>query len=125
MLIGLVSSRPAVFAETLGSFPDLRALAISVVHNEFSRYSDPENLDDAADVAVPMAEITLYSDDSTSMNKKTALPLPLLESACVILSIWIDRDHKDKDREAIESLVRMLMQPNEAADIDAPKTTSV
>ena len=38
------------------------------------------------------------------------LPLALLESSCVLLSIWLENKKAAEDGRAVESLVRMLMR---------------
>jgi hypothetical protein len=113
MLVLLISSRPTVFAATMGSFPDLRSSAIRVVHDEFSacigKSSDEHKVD--SELAV---EITLCCEPSSDSNGKTVkaiLPISLLQSSCVLLSIWLETDDDDGGGKAVEDLVRMLMRP--------------
>jgi hypothetical protein len=120
MLIRLISNRPTVFAATMGSFPDLRSLAIRVVHDEFSRHveqpSDNSKVDSESGV-----EITLCcepSSDSKDQAVQATLPLSLLKSSCVLLSIWLEGDKDDVDSRAVGDLVRMLMRPQEAENGD-------
>jgi integrator complex subunit 1 len=121
MLIGLISSRPTVFAATMGSFPDLRSLAIRVVHDEFNKYTDIPSDDNAKADVEYACEITLCCKPSSDSNGETVtafLPLYLLQSSCVLLSIWLDGDNYDEDSRAVDSLVKMLMRPQEVDDGD-------
>lgn len=112
LLIDLISSRPTVFAATMGSFHDLRSLAIAVVHGEFQKYSTPpevENLNDSQ----RLCEVVLscqppgFEDNSPL---KVTLPLSLLESSCVLLSIWHESSKDASGNNAVAGLVRMLMR---------------
>jgi hypothetical protein len=110
MLVKLISSRPTVFAATMGSFPDLRSLAISLVHGEFKKYVDKTNTEDIDSGAA--VQILLCADDKTSEGVPAILPLSLLQCACVLLSIWSEDDEEKVERgDAVNELVRMLMKP--------------
>ena len=126
MLIGLISTRPTVFAAAMGTFPDLRSRAIRVVHDEFDMYVHNSLKKSAVDVEAAIA-ITLHhslSPDSESAMVEVTLPLALLQSASVLLSIWLGDDEievadtKSKtngkaDAAAVADLVCMLMRPQE------------
>lgn len=116
MLIGLISNRPTVFAATMGSFPDLRSLAIRVVHNEFKRYikHSADEIKFDSDSAVKITLCCESLPDSKEEVVEATLPLSLLKSACVLLSIWLETDRDDVDNKAVGGLVRMLMRPQEA-----------
>jgi hypothetical protein len=135
MLIGLISTRPTVFAAAMGTFPDLRSRAIRVVHDEFDMYIHNSLNKNAVDVEAAIV-ITLRhspSPDSESDLIEVTLPLALLQSASVLLSIWlghdeiVDSDTKSKtngkaDGAAVADLVRMLMRPQEFQnDVESEK----
>lgn len=119
VLIDLISNRPSVFASTMGSFPDLRSLAISVVHDEFVNYTDShsEGGSNGRSVNIKNACDIVLSDrasiNKTERPKKVVLPLALLESSCVILSIWLENTNSVQDGEAVENLVKLLMKTGE------------
>jgi integrator complex subunit 1 len=123
MLVELISNRPTVFAATMGSFPDLRSLAISLVHSEFKKYiekSSGKEINSGLEV-----EILLCADDEAAEGASAILPLSLLQCACVLLSIWLENDEEKGDRgEAVDELVRMLMKPQETDRDDDSKPKS-
>jgi len=112
-LMRLVSSRPAIFASTMASFPDLRALAMRLVISEFRWHIGDRNgtvadIDRTAEEKNEHCYIALCCSpdgDRTSGPTTATLPVALLESSCVLLSIWGEED----DAQAIERLVAMLM----------------
>jgi hypothetical protein len=116
-LIRLISNRPTIFASTMGLFPDLRSLAIRLVDSEFRRHlSDTDAngmvLDTATDEVTALCDVVLCcgpTGDRGDGPINAKLPVALLESSCVLLSIWSEED----DGKAIESLVRMLMRMDE------------
>lgn len=121
VLVGLISSRPTVFASTMASFSDLRSLAIKVVNEEFRQYTaappvlgmDGEMTQTAKDAC----EIILCSNESSDevqASTKVTLPLSLLESSCVLLSIWLEDSTDTEDSRAVASLVKMLMRTTES-----------
>jgi integrator complex subunit 1 len=127
MLINLISKRPTILAETMSSFPDLRSTAIRIVHDEFSAYvaKSPRNGELKEEA---MVEINLYCgavmpDDSNCRAVEATLPLSLLESSCVLLSIWLDDDkegsEKGSENQKARDLVRMLMRPHETGASEA------
>jgi hypothetical protein len=123
MLINLISKRPTILAETMSSFPDLRSTAIRIVHDEFSAYvaNSPRNGELKEEATV---EINLYCgaampDDSNCRAVEATLPLSLLESSCVLLSIWLDDDKEGSENQKARDLVRMLMRPHETGASEA------
>ena len=124
MFIGLLSSRPAVFAETMGAFPDLRYLAIRVVRNEFDLYvnmsTDRDLMDIDSAVVISLGQHEKSESDDRAMDVK--LPLSLLQSACVLLSIWREEEESEQDTtqlckrhseeaaNAVDDLVSMLLR---------------
>lgn len=121
MFIELISKRPTVFAASMGSFPDLRSLAIRIVHNEFSSYmkqssSREGEMDEQSAVEISLFCGTLSNSDRETM--KVTLPLSLLQSACVLLSIWLEADKGAPEDVAVKDLVKMLMRPHETDGVD-------
>lgn len=115
VMVSLISRRPTVFASTMASFSDLRSLAIRVVSDEFNKYTnakmiegthDDESLKDACDIMLCCIPNGKEGKDAT----KVTLPLSLLESSCVLLSIWLDESTEGEDSRAVQSLVTMLMR---------------
>jgi hypothetical protein len=135
MLIGLISTRPTVFAAAMSTFPDLRSRAIRVVHDEFDTYIHNSLKKTAVDVEAAIAITLRYlpSPDSVSALVEVTLPLALLQSASVLLSIWLGDDeivHADTkskktgngDGAAVDDLVCMLMRPQDFQnDVDSEK----
>ena len=111
-LIDLISSRPTIFASTMVLFPDLRSLAIRLVDSEFELHlSDTIQNDMTPGEVKRLCNIVLCCSpigESGSQPINAVLPAALIESSCVLLSIWSEEDGK-----AIESLVRMLMRGDE------------
>lgn len=114
-LVHLISNRPTVFASTMGTFSDLRSLAIKLVENEFQIQvlrtvnEDTVRMDSVAVDQTATCQIQLCRGPRNSALDgpiMVKLPISLLESACVLLSIW----NADTDDNGIESLVRMLMR---------------
>jgi integrator complex subunit 1 len=113
VMVSLISRRPTVFASTMASFSDLRSLAIRVVSEEFNKYTnaamsdEDENFKDACDI---MLCGTPPGNEGGKDATKVILPLSLLESSCVLLSIWLEEATEGEDSRAVESLVTMLMR---------------
>eukprot|EP00980_Cylindrotheca_fusiformis_P019890 scaffold7000_cov132-Cylindrotheca_fusiformis.AAC.3 len=114
MLIDLISKRPTVLAATMSSFPDLRSMAIRIVHEEFNSYValSPKNgkLKEETTVQIKLLCGISIPDDSNCQAVHVSLPWSLLESACVLLSIWLDDDEKGSENKKARDLVRMLMR---------------
>jgi hypothetical protein len=112
LLVRLISSRPGVYAEAMDTFSDLRSLAIRVAHDEFSRCAKQEATEDegGSDGVV----IVKLFPTSFLMTEEVKLPLSLLKSISVLLSIWKDHDDQgDKDTAgagAVNELVGSLMR---------------
>ena len=122
MLIELISKRPNVFAATMGSFPDLRSLAIRIVHHEFTSYKKCSAEDKKEDTESAV-EITLccepLSGDKQCRSVEAVLSLSLLKCSCVLLSIWLEGDNDDEDSKLVRDLVKVLMRPQEVEASDA------
>ncbi len=121
VLVSLISSRPTVFASTMATFPDLRSLAIRVVNDEFMQYIEvvpgevtsvgiAEGMKNACDIILCCKALNDESQEAT----KVRLPLSLLESSCVLLSIWLEDSTEAKDSRAVQSLVKMLMRTTDS-----------
>lgn len=120
MLSSLISSRPTVFAVTMASFPDLSSLAIRTVYDEYkalliSKGDTVDGADGKGGVCTIML-CTTDEDTTTATPIKAVLPLALLETACVILSIWTEESVGVDDADSVRSLVRMLMHIEHASD---------
>ena len=115
----------------MGAFPDLRSLAIRVVRDEFDaflkRASKSAPIEAGGDSAVLITIRQSLSSECDEEYILVALPLALLQSASVMLSIWRDEESVDsanasgdkEDRVAVEELVRMLMRhPEHEKDND-------
>jgi hypothetical protein len=108
LVVELISRRPNVFADALDSFSELRSLAVRFVHDEFVRCA---TADVGEDDGVVTVEITLYH--GTVANWKTVvLPLAIVRSTSVLLSIWKDeyRNHEPDATNAVDSLVSSIMR---------------
>ena len=109
LLVDLVSRRPNVFAEALDTFGDLRSLTVQVVYGEFARLAKACTNGVDAERAV---DIRLYQSSKSISDATTAkIPLPLVRSVSVLLSMWKDeyRTHELESSVAVDSLVSSLM----------------
>jgi hypothetical protein len=143
MLIDLLSSRPTVFAEAMDAFPDLRSLAIRVVRSEFdsslskSSNRDAMELDSAVIIVVCQSHM---APDAADKVVEAKLSLALLQSACVLLSIWRDENaakqienvaelmpkaKNDDAALAVEELVRMLLRDDKMENIDEAEDSAL
>jgi hypothetical protein len=116
LIMQLVSSRPSVYAEVLDTFSDLRTLIINIIHSEWvhcANKSQSEALERNDDECVQMISLTLYTTSVTS--GKVELPQPLLQTVCVLLSIWKDDavgKSSTQDSEYVMHLVDSLLMPD-------------
>lgn len=123
MLVKLISSRPTVLAASMSSFPDLRSTAIRIVHDEFKAHvknpsmSDEEKTD--SDVMIKLHCGPVEADEASKGVVDVVLPRTLLESSCVLLSIWLDDQKETDENRAVRELVKMLMEPREGASESA------
>jgi integrator complex subunit 1 len=114
LLIELISRRPTVFAAALSSYVDLRSLAIQIVVEEFRVHVEKKSPTAATEnimVAISLCHSSHDERDGTSTEVQ--MPLALLQSSCVLLSIWAEDEKNDKDSACIEGLVSMLMKARE------------
>lgn len=122
MLINLISKRPTVLAATMSSFPDLRSTAIRIVHDEFRAYTaKARRTDELKEEATVGIKLFCEADVPHGGNHRVVdatLPLSLLESSCVVLSIWLDDNENVAENQKARALVRMLMRPQETGGLD-------
>jgi hypothetical protein len=117
LLIQLISTRPSVCAEAMDAYSNLRSLALRVLHSDFSRHVK----DDASDVGrYPAVVMRVYK---TSLHDgDVQLPLSLLQSLSVVLSIWNDQNAEANTEAAhsVHELADALLHPdnNDQADDD-------
>ncbi|KAL3939586.1 MAG: hypothetical protein SGBAC_005714 [Bacillariaceae sp.] len=117
MLVKLISSRPTVLAASMSSFPDLRSTAIRIVHNEFNAHVNSPSMTDTerddSNVEIKLHCGTAAADGTSKGVVDAVLPRTLLESSCVLLSIWLDDQKETDENRAVRELVKMLMEPRE------------
>lgn len=108
MFVGLVSRRGAIYSELLLVSSDLMALAVSILHEEFRRHrtADPG----------PMTSVELTLFDTPLGGGTIKLPLPLLLSTCIVLSVWTESaqmmtSDTDETNAKVKDLVDSLLQP--------------
>ena len=91
-----------------------------MVHKEFKRYIDNEAAADVSDSETLVEIGLLYRTamGSEDQSVESTLPLSLLKSSCVLLSIWLGDEKDGHDDNAVEDLVRMLMRPTAAENAD-------
>lgn len=91
-LTHLISSRPGVCADAMDAFPDLWGMAIRVTYAEFLRYLDVKFAcrSENADLHVVLKIVLPGSNEVAEVM----IPLALLQSICVCLSIWKNDDVK-------------------------------
>jgi hypothetical protein len=118
LLVELISRRPSVYAEAIDLFLDLRSLAVRIVYDEFIRYSKGQ--EDLNDID-PESVIEIKLDQNSFTEGCTVkLPLPLIRSTSVLLSIWKDEYRKDEQNSSscVDKLVSSLMRTNYAESGD-------
>lgn len=110
LLVDLISNRPGVLAETMSSFTELRSLVVRVVRGEFilSVKADPRVAS-----ASEMVDLKIRTTPTLDLGA-VRVPLALLLSTCVLLSIWQDAD----DNESVDELVDALMRTSVDDDED-------
>lgn len=121
LLIELLSRRPTVFAGALSSYVDLRSLAIQVVSEEFQLYVEKKDVSDTSEDTV--VDISLHAKDG--VLTQVQMPLALLQSSCVLLSIWSEDKKNDRDSVYIEDLVTILMKSRESEENSITQTDEV
>jgi len=120
ILCNLISSRHIVCSEAMDRFPDFRSLAITLVHREFLRYvaNKGDNMNGDSEDRI-LVQLCL-----TAGNANVSMPLALLQSTCVLLSICKDEEKSDvctTTKAAIQYLADSLMYPCDNHDEDIDK----
>jgi hypothetical protein len=117
LLIHLISRRPNVFASALSSYTNLCSLAVTTVFEEYKIIIEDRGRRNDAEDSVMVEVLLCYNpcDGSGNAPIKISLPLSLLKSSCVLLSIWCSDDKNEKEAAAIEGLVNMLLMPFDAS----------
>lgn len=111
-LCDLTSSRQSICSDAFARFRDLRELAINVIYDDFKRYLELEvggvgSIEDETDV-----QFTPCRSSGNGDLKCVRLSLSLLQSACVLLSIWKDTgDPNDESKALVNELANILMFP--------------
>jgi hypothetical protein len=127
LLVRLISSRPGVYAEAMDTFSDLRSLAIRVAHDEFSRCAKQEARGDEG--GPDGVVIVKLFPTSFLKTEEVKLPLSLLKSISVLLSIW--KDHNDQGEKdttgagAVNELVGSLMRSSTEEGSEVLESNSV
>jgi hypothetical protein len=117
LLIGLVSNRPGVLAETMGSFSELRSIVARVVRAEFEMVGEHFNGEPplSSSVRLRLRKIPSFKYDVVRV------PLALLLSTCVLLSIWEDAEQSLSIDELVDALLRSKV--DEPEDIGLASAT--
>ena len=136
-MVELISNRPSEFAEAMDAFTDLLSLAIRVVNGELSRHAENSTKEksslcdelDTNNVAVMKLNGTSFGAPA---GGKVVLPLSLLETTAVILSIWRSKSENADDEErtvvsAVNDLVNAMMRSSsdEGEDFDEDDDTGL
>jgi hypothetical protein len=120
ILTHLICARPLVCVEAMDSNDLFFELAINSLHSEVSKYTDAISSSlDGNSTDSPI----LYSNMTSSVNGEfREIPLLLLQSICVILSIWNDQIISDESKNALQNMGDLLLyrDDNDAAEIRTP-----
>lgn len=111
LLIRLISNRPSVFAAAMDAYADLRSLSVRVLYSAY--VENTKRTDDELE-STPSVTIKLFKNEGHE-GRTVHLPLTLLQSICVVLSIWRDGT-EDEDHEAVTAInnfVSALLCPDE------------
>lgn len=109
LLISLISNRPGVLAETMSSFSELRSIVLRVVRAEFGMIGEPSNGESSTSNTV-----RLKLRKASSFNYDVVrVPLALLLSTCVLLSIWEDAERRLSIDELVDALLRSKVDEEE------------
>jgi hypothetical protein len=96
-----------VCAEAIDSSSNLRSLVVRVLYGEFNRHAEEGDSKSSQRQLVVLRTYTASTDDQTKH-----LPLSLLKSLSVLLSIWKDENAIDEGAAAsVKSLVDSLLHP--------------
>ena len=125
ILCDLISSRHNVCAEAMDRFPDFRSLAITLIHREFLEYvgSSGDSTNGKSEDRILM-QLCPSDMGNGSPRKHVTMPLALLQSTCVLLSIWKDGETSDgcqTSNALIQYFANALMYPCGHHDVDIEK----
>lgn len=111
LLTHLVSTRPSVCAEAMDAYSNLRSLALRVLHADFSWHAKVK--DDSSDKRSSAAVVMRVYESSLHYGE-LELPLSLLQSVSVVLSIWKDQHAEGSHETAIlvQELADALLRPD-------------
>jgi integrator complex subunit 1 len=122
ILCDLISSRYLVCSEAMGRFPDFRSLAITMVHREFLASAKKEGDNSNGDVEERVF-IQLYpTAGNETANTRVSMPLALLQSSCVLLSICKGEENIDvcpTAKASMQHLADALMHPCDTEEVDS------
>mmetsp|Transcript_22685 Transcript_22685/g.53527 ORF Transcript_22685/g.53527 Transcript_22685/m.53527 type:complete len:1400 (+) Transcript_22685:3-4202(+) len=123
LLSNLISQRQSVFAEAIDTFPDLRNLAVGVVYSEITKVGQITD----APSEVFGGQRALVWLELGGTQREARVPLALLHSSCVLLSICCTGDGEDSKQkkgwpDAVKDLVKILLNPSDlsGASADGP-----
>lgn len=102
LLTHLICTRPLVCMEAMSANVEFLELTIMALHAEYSNH----------------VTVTLLSVDSAVSPIKggTKVPIQLLQSLCVVLSIWNDQIVTDECKTAVRSITDVLLQDDNEAE---------
>lgn len=111
LLVRLISNRPSAFAAAMEANYDLRSLAVRVLFSSFVERTGPSA---CTSDSMPSVAIKLFEGEQHHSGM-VHFPLALLQSICVVISIWKGSDSEgDKDvAEAVDTFVRGLLRPDD------------
>lgn len=120
-LCDLISNRQSICSDAFSRFRDLRELAIKVVYDEFKRHLESEVTGLEAVEPGTDVQFTPCRSSGNGDLGHVRLPLSLLQSGCVLLSIWKDSgDANDESKALVNELANILMFP-----FDSPESLLV
>jgi hypothetical protein len=91
LLVQLISSRPSVYAEALDAYAELRGLVTRVLYDVFFRYTEENaNMSDSDQKRESCFVVIYLFETPGRIEARVKLPLALLQSVSVLLSIWRD-----------------------------------
>jgi integrator complex subunit 1 len=109
-LCDLISSRQSICSDAFSRFRDLFELAIKVVYDDVKRHLESEVVDLEAVEHGTHVQFTPCRSSGSGYLRHVRLPLSLLQSACVLLSIWKDAgDTNDESKVLVNELANILM----------------
>lgn len=114
ILTQLICTRPLVCVEAMDSNTQFLELAINALHSELINYTNanPSSLDGNSSDSLNSNEIPLVQGEMK-------IPSLLVQSICVVLSIWNDQTVSDQSEIAVINMADALLYRD---DIDADGT---